>query len=190
VKISQYKQKYRVESIRLQDRDYGANGWYYITIRTHEGNHYFGEINNDSMMLSVSGEIAQRIWKIIPDYFSYIELDEMIIMPNHIHGILHINNERDHNRDAINRVSTCNDKKFTFGNNGGITGKMNPMLSNNLSRVIRWYKGRVKYETGKSNMDFKWHPRFYDRILRLNTDELNIKRNYIRNNVKNWIRDT
>jgi REP-associated tyrosine transposase len=138
------------------------------------------------MILSPVGKIAMNIWKIIPYKHFYVELDEMIIMPDHLHGILHLDHEYQNTGDAMNRVSTYTENNIEKPNIGGITGYKNPMLTENLSRVIRWYKGRVKYETTKMNLDFKWHSRFHDRILRLENDELNIKRNYIRNNPKNW----
>jgi len=186
VAITQYKQQYRIESSRLSGRDYGANGWYYVTIKTWNAKRYFGEINNSKMILSPVGKIATNVWKIIPHKHCYVELDEMIVMPDHLHGILHIDHELHNKGDAINRVSTSPEIIFNKSNKGGITGNNNPMLTKNLSRVIRWYKGRVKYETTKMNLDFKWHSRFHDRILRLENDELNIKRNYIRNNPKKW----
>ena len=37
----------------------------------------------------------------------------------------------------------------------GITGVNNPMLSDNISQIIRWYKGRVAFESHKINPDFR-----------------------------------
>ena len=138
------------------------------------------------MILTPIGSIAQNIWHKITEQFSYVELDAMVIMPNHIHGILHIDHDIHSRGDAINRVSTSTSNKCTNPTKGGVTGPYNPMLTDNLSRVIRWYKGRIKYETTKRKLSFNWHSRFHDRILRLENNELNIKRNYIRNNPKNW----
>ena len=47
---------------------------------------------------------------------------------------------------------------------GGITGYKNPMLHNNLSKIIRWYKGRTTFESWKTNPDFTWQSRFHDHI--------------------------
>jgi len=148
--------------------------------------HYFGEINNYEMILAPTGSIAQNIWYKIAQQFPFVELDAIIIMPNHIHGILHIDHDIHKTGDAINRVSISTSNKCANPNVGGVTGCNNPMLYDNLSRVIRWYKGRVKYETTKRKLPFNWHSRFHDRILRIETNELNIKRNYIHNNPKNW----
>src|SRR5258708_35473599 len=95
-----YKSKYRVSSPRLSGWDYGANALYYITICTENRQHYFGEIiseihretqNIASLQKTVIGDIALNNWLDIPNHFSFVELDEFVIMPNHIHGILYIN---------------------------------------------------------------------------------------------------
>jgi len=40
------------------------------------------------------------------------------------------------------------------------------MLWDNLSRVIRWYKGCVSFELHKQNTGFAWQSRFYDHVIR------------------------
>ena len=57
------------------------------------------------MNLSEIGRIANNYWNEIPTHFPYTKLDEFIIMPNHLHGIIKINNGNDPRRDAIYRVS-------------------------------------------------------------------------------------
>lgn len=43
---------------------------------------------------------------------------------------------------------------------GGINGNKNPMLHDNISRIINWYKGRVTFEARKINNGFGWQARF------------------------------
>jgi putative transposase len=47
-----------------------------------------GEVLKENMRLSRNGEIVRRFWEEIPNYYDNISLDEFIIMPNHIHGII------------------------------------------------------------------------------------------------------
>ena len=85
-------------------------------------------------------------------------------------------------RDAMNRVSTTT---------GGITGIKNPMLFEiSLSKIIRWYKGRCKFEINKMQNEifFAWQPKFYDRIIR-DENELNNTRQYIIDNPIKWQAD-
>jgi REP element-mobilizing transposase RayT len=106
--------------------------------------------------------------------------------PNHVHGILKIDqNDGFECRDAINRVSTLS---FSTQKTGGITGNKNPMLHQNISRVIRWYKGRVSSEIHKIDKAFAWQSNYYDRIIR-NQKELENIENYIRSNPSEWAED-
>ena len=183
--MEKYKDKYRIPTNRLQGYDYGSNGCYYVTICTKNRNHYFGKIVNHEMQLSEAGAIAENIWLEIPKHFPFVILDQYVIMPNHIHGILIFNKNDDccgdgDGRDAINRVFTTDDQPKT----GGITGVHNPMLHANLGRVMRWFKGRVSFEC-RSFIDFAWQERFYDRIIR-DSNGLNNVRNYIFTNPQKW----
>ena len=206
--MKKFRNKYRIESNRLQNWDYGWNANYFITICTANRKHYFGNIfvnyNDYSyptniMQLSKVGKLAHQFWLEIPNHFSFAKLDAFIVMPNHVHGILVIdkpfggNYDVDHHHGsgyAINRVSTGETGKM--GNNktkskpvGGITGNKNPMLHKNLSRVIRWYKGRTTFESRKIDINFKWQANFHDHIIRTPIAYKNIRR-YIQTNPQNW----
>lgn len=103
-------------------------------------------------------------------------------MPNHMHMIVGIDTYG--GRDTINRVSTGDKCKQ---NTGGVTGKNNPMGSNSMSEIIRWFKGRCTYEIRKTNNNenFAWQPRFHDTIIRNENMLYNIH-NYIRQNPQKW----
>ena len=186
-----YQNKYRIASARAPWWNYGWNGAYFITICTHHRNHFFGEIVNGAMQLSPVGALAHQYWQEIPNRFPYAQLDARVVMPNHVHGIIMIDksNPRFHfRRDAVNRVSTEMETETETDKTGGITGTHNPMLHENISRIIRWYKGRTAFESRKTNPDFAWQTRFYDHIIRNNT-AWNRIRTYIENNPANWKED-
>ena len=81
-----YKQ-YR-KPLRLLDYDYSSGGYYFITICTKNKTPFFGKIETENMMLNNYGEIAEKYWIQIPEYYQNVILDEYVIMPNHIHGIV------------------------------------------------------------------------------------------------------
>jgi putative transposase len=83
-----FQGKYRITSARLQTWDYGANGAYFITICTKDRRHYFGAIKNGVMQLSKAGEIAHLMWHEILNHAKNIKLGEFVVMPNHVHGVL------------------------------------------------------------------------------------------------------
>ena len=192
-----YQGKYRIKSTRLQNWDYSWNALYFVTICTQNRAFYFGDIEKGQMILSEIGKIAKRCWYEIPKHYPFVELDEFVVMSNHIHGIVIINHLNvagainPNGGDAMNRVCTdiinSNDGG-AINFNGGITGNKNPMLSDGLSRIIRWYKGRVSFESRMIHADFAWHTRFHDHIIR-NDESFHRIRDYIYNNPLKWTDD-
>ena len=76
-------------SIRLKDYDYSQPGSYFVTLVTHGRANLFGEIQDDKMVPYAAGDIIQLVWQQLPEFFP-IYLDELVIMPNHLHGIIWI----------------------------------------------------------------------------------------------------
>jgi REP element-mobilizing transposase RayT len=177
-----YQNKYRIESTRLPNYDYAANGCYFVTICTYRKHCYFGTIVNSQMQLSQVGKIAQRHWQEIPNHFDGVYIDEYAIMPNHVHGIIIINKPDRPSRDVVYNVSTDNDDLYQT------MSKLSPKPGS-LSVIIRSYKSSVTRWCNRNNNNiFRWQPRFYENIIR---DEraLNNIRKYIINNPAKWSED-
>lgn len=100
-----FKNKYRVNSTRILGRDYSLPGRYYVTICTEDKKMHFGTIKQGRMILSNIGKIADKFWRDIPNHFGDVNLDEHVVMPNHVHGIINIINEY-FGKDAINNIET------------------------------------------------------------------------------------
>ena len=83
-----YKNKYRVETTRLPDYDYSGIGYYFVIICTKDKIPFFGNIKDEKVILSEIGKFAEKYWMEIPLHFQNVKIDEYIIMPNHIHGIV------------------------------------------------------------------------------------------------------
>jgi putative transposase len=110
------------------------------------------------------GEIGNVCWRDIPNHFPIVQLDDFVIMPNHIHGILFLNNPH---------------KEYWVKN------KFGPQ-SQNLGSVIRGFKVAVKTYATKNNIDFAWQPRYYDHVIRSEKEYLAIS-GYIVNNPDEWL---
>ena len=82
--------RYHRRSIRLPNYDYTQNGMYFITICTHNRECLFGDVVGGVMELNDVGSVVQMVWKSLPSRFSGIELDQFVVMPNHVHGIIGI----------------------------------------------------------------------------------------------------
>ena len=77
---------------RLKWFDYSQAGSYFVTIGTYKGQHAFGEVENGKMSINAAGQIAQAQWLKLSERFLGVQLDDYVIMPNHLHGIIIILN--------------------------------------------------------------------------------------------------
>ncbi|MDP2918399.1 MAG: hypothetical protein Q8N68_02780, partial [bacterium] len=87
---------------RLKGYNYSQDGWYFVTLCVKNCENFLGNIANGKIRLSEIGEIAQKYWLEIPQHFPNARLDEFIVMPNHLHGIIGIENNIAGNKNAGN----------------------------------------------------------------------------------------
>ncbi|MFM7856226.1 MAG: transposase, partial [Pseudanabaena sp.] len=95
-------------SIRLKGYDYGQSGLYFITICSWERQCIFGSVRDGEMQVSEFGEVARDEWLRTPVLRPNIDLAEFVIMPNHIHGIIAI---EDIDRGAMLRAHADDEDK-------------------------------------------------------------------------------
>ncbi|MFN9353748.1 MAG: transposase [Chitinophagales bacterium] len=198
--MDKFNNQYRISSARLAGYDYGQNGAYFITICTKNRIHYFGEIVDRKMILNVIGNLAHEYWQEIPNHFSYIELANFVVMPNHIHGILIIYKNTDNGYDRTLQVDIpsvetlqgfsvetlqCNVSTDTVKNQK--MAEISPK-SGTISSIIRSYKSIVTKHARYIKPEFEWQSRFHDHIIR-NEPSFNNIQNYIENNPANWKQD-
>ena len=156
-------QKIRRKSIHLKEYDYSSTGYYFVTICTQNREEIFGKIEFGSMKLNKYGKIANQIWKGIPNHYTNVELDEFVIMPNHIHGIIIIDEN----------VGT---EQCSVPTHYGLLSKIVKSFKEIFIKTIH-----IQFE----DYQFKWQRSFYDRIIRNDKELFNI-RQYITNNPLQW----
>ncbi len=172
-----FKNTYRIESTRLKDWDYSRYGYYFVSICTKDKQHFFGDIVGDKMKLSEIGKIVAGEWRKTDSIRDYAKLDEWVIMPNHLHGIIIIRNENNvetHGHASLNPRIPSGDA-FDAS-----------LRKDNLSYIIRGFKSAtIKKAHQKGFTNFAWQSRFYDHIIR-NEKELHDIRQYIVYNSLKW----
>lgn len=188
--------KYRIKSTRLPNWDYGWNAAYFVTICTQNRFCFFGDVIYGRMAFSPIGHIAETCWNEIPKHFPFVELGAHIIMPNHVHGIIIINNVQTQNiaspqqqniappvqtQDIASPVQTQNIASLRPSQRFG-------PQSQNLASIIRGFKIGVTKNARLINGDFAWQPRYHDHIIR-NDESYHRIRKYINNNPLNWSED-
>lgn len=155
------------KSPRLKIWDYTNPSWYFVTICTANHKELFGSVEEDKLKLNSLGKIADFYWNEIPKHYATVELDDYVIMPNHIQGIIIINDIPQRRVEACLNP-TKEGQKHSLGN----------IIGSFKSVVTKW--ARIN---GYSN--FEWQRSFYDRIIR-NEKELYRIRTYIRLNPLQW----
>ena len=182
-------------SIRIKDYDYSQAGAYFITICTQNKECLFGEIEHGHVVLSGAGEIAQSVWTRLPNRFPSVSLDEYVIMPNHVHGILLVGAQfiapdspqpiaYDPKDDAANYVRTL--------------GEIVRAYKATVTRFVRTRNyaaadlnttNQISTDAGGMNpaptLDFGWQRNYYEHTIR-NDDDLNQIREYIMQNPMKW----
>ena len=166
--MEKYHHKYRVKSTRLTGWDYSSPGYYFITISVRDPINCFGQIMGGIIELSDIGRITKECWENIPVHFPFVVLDEFVVMPNHVHGIVVINTT--HNVETQNLASLRNNK---FG-----------PQSKNLGSIIRGFKIGVKKWAAMNNINFQWQSGFYEHIIRDEKSLRNIRQYIIKNPLK------
>lgn len=146
------------QTLRLRDYDYATPGAYFVTVTTHNRRQLLGEIR-DAMVLSEAGTMVQAIWRSLPARFANVGLDSMVIMPDHLHGILMLADEP--------RIPL-----------GQIVGALKSLTTFEYSRGVHAF-GWPSFE-GKL-----WERNYYEHVIR-NDKELAEVREYIANNVAAW----
>ncbi len=147
-------------SIRLAGYDYASEGGYYITIVTQGRVCLFGEVINGEMQLNDFGRIVHEEWFNTVRLRPNVELleDEFMVMPNHIHGIIWI---EDDGRDGKN-VNFMGNNRQTAGAYSH-TPLQSP--SGTIGAIIRGFKGAVTTRIN-TNRDLKgvpvWQRNYYD----------------------------
>lgn len=179
-------------SVRLQNYDYAQRGLYFITLCCKKGLHFFGEINNGTMLLNDIGLIAQNEWLNTTNIRKNIILHQFVVMPNHFHAIVEITknlgvgvNYNSPNDDLIN--NKCQKFNGTSNTIGAIVRgfkisviKKIKLLNEKLANQHQWQKGELQF----APTDI-WQRNYHEHIIRDEKSYLLISE-YIQNNPLRW----
>ena len=165
----------RRRSLRLRGYDYSQPGAYFVTICTRNRLPIFGRIDQGRMLLNNCGKIATRKWEQLDKRFPEIEIDEFIVMPDHMHGIIVIPDPT--GVWAIHELPRQREKNSPIARR-----RMT------LPMVIGFYKMNTAKAINIANNTrgtHVWQRNYYEHIIR-NEDSLNRIRHYIQENPINW----
>ncbi|MBU1101336.1 MAG: transposase [Bacteroidetes bacterium] len=149
------------KSPRLPEYDYSTPAYYFVTICVKDHEEMLGSIHDGKMHQNKFGEIVDKVWKGLPNYYTNVELDYHCTMPNHFHGIIILNS----------------------------VGEGSPLpYVPTLDKIIGYFKFNSAKQINqlRHNPGTKiWQRSFYDRVIR-NEKELYNIRKYIEQNPMKW----
>ncbi len=178
-------------SIRLKGYDYAQAGLYFITICCQDRIYRFGKIENNEMILNEYGIIAYNEWQKLSERFQNFELDVFQIMPNHMHGIIVLNDPVRAGFTPAQNANAQNPENAQI-THAGIRAGASPAPT--ISDIVGAYKSLVTnrcleiYKSKNETMGKLWQRNYYEHIIRNEQSYQNIS-NYIINNPAKWMQD-
>ena len=182
--------KHHRSSARLKTFDYASNAAYFITVCANVRTNVFGEIVAGEMRLNDAGKMVLEEWNQLPKRFP-IQLDEFIVMPDHIHGILlfvgaGLVPAPPDQRDVQNTADQSDGSDVTTELNGRATTRVAPTENPGLGDVIGAFKSMTtnRYIRGVHEQSWPafekrlWQRSYWDRVIR-NEGELEETQKYI-----------
>jgi len=171
--------KNRRRSIRLKDYNYSQEGAYFITVCTRNRENLFGNVTEGQMQLNGYGKVVNDFWGNIPLHFPSVDTDAFVVMPNHVHGIILIN-------DACRGGATPPMGNGMVSPSGGEV--TSPLRKISLGQIVAFYK----YQTAKLVNQIRntpgvtvWQRNYHDHIVH-DDEHLNKIREYVFQNPLKW----
>jgi REP element-mobilizing transposase RayT len=217
MKTNKFQNKYRIPSARAKWHDYNG-GEYFITICTGGREYYFGEVRDNEMILSVIGKYTVDNLERINQHYPYCVVPLFVVMPNHIHAIVVIDEKPYVNNipnapNVFNVETMCTSslqqKQTTPPTTLDVTDvtdvktmctsslqkklvdeKMQSVSvrRGKLSTAMGGFKRAITRFSNENKINFAWQTRFHDHIIR-SQDEMNRIACYVENNVTTWEND-
>jgi len=170
-------------SLRLRDYDYSQPGGYFLTMVTFQREHLFGEISKAELKLNEAGKIVQEIWEKLPARYPNVILDEAVVMPNHVHGIVFIDENPVAAIHELSLPETPEDEspeEYRLRRRRMLIPKLVGYFKMNSAKAINQLLGSESIPV--------WQRNYYDHIIR-SKKELDRIRKYIYYNPQQWEND-
>ncbi|MTJ08983.1 MULTISPECIES: transposase [unclassified Anabaena] len=170
-------EKHHRRSIRLTDYNYAQAGAYFVTICTYQKQCWFGDVKQGEIQLNQIGQIVVQEWLKSSEIRQEIELDEWVLMPNHLHGIVWIKDQDQGKGDAYSERSYC----IQGFNQEGLQSRSLGSFINGFKCSVTRRVNLIRYD---SDVSF-WQRNYYESVIRSEEHLSNIKQ-YILSNPQNW----
>jgi putative transposase len=182
--------KHHRRSIRLAAYDYAQAGAYFVTVCAQNRECAFGEVVDAEMVLNEPGRMVATVWRELPHHYPGVEVDTLVVMPNHVHGIIMLVGAGPCARPDVGAgPRACPD---------GVSGQprgVAPTMS--LPDVVHRFKSLTTARYRRGVLQDRWPPfsgrlwqrNYYEHVIR-NEEELDAIRQYVADNPGRWEEDS
>lgn len=181
------------KSIRLRGYDYSQAGLYFITICTQDRLCLFGDVADAEMNLNGAGKMVRTTWDEIPAHYCGVEIDQFVVMPNHIHGIVVIVGATPRGCPVEGQPQNIDGQpRNQDGQPRGVapTGLSLPDVVHRFKTMTtKKYTDGVKQNGWQPFPAKLWQRNYYEHIIRNEDAHLKIAE-YIQTNPQQWEEDT
>jgi REP element-mobilizing transposase RayT len=167
-------------SIRLTGYDYTRAGAYFVTICAYQRQCLFGEVKDGVMVLNEYGMVVQQTWHDLPNHFQHVVLDQFVIMPNHVHGVIVFGGDTSAHTSA---------HSLAVGAQHAAPLQNPHVISGSLGAAVRSFKSAVtkRINTHRNTPGHPvWQRNYYEHVIRDDRDLAGI-RQYIVDNAARWV---
>ena len=193
---------HRRQGLRLPGFDY-SHGGFFVTIRTEGGRCLLGEVVHGGVRLSPAGEMVTVAWRALPERFPGMLLDELVVMPNHLHAILMLGTVAGPGRSPVganlvfaptpSRAQRADHKDRGEGDHkdrpyGTAEGSLGRVAQAFKSLTTHEYIAAVKAHGWPIFAGRLWQRNYWEHVIR-DAPDLNAIREYIANNPLRWVLD-
>jgi len=161
------------KSLRLKDFDYSTDGAYFVTICTRDRQLIFGNVIDHAMNLNHYGYIVDSVWRGLSERFTQIKLDEFVVMPNHVHGIISV-------VGAVHEPPLHHELPIQTKRRNMLLPKMVGYFKMNSAKRINQLRNTPGTPV--------WQRNYYERVIR-DEHELQVIQKYIADNPVKWNED-
>ncbi len=170
----------RRRSIRLKDYDYSQPGAYFVTICTRNRERVLGEIVGGTVTLSPVVDLVQTTWLAIRHNYPGVDVDEFIVMPSHLHGIILLTGATD-----LGKADQDQGEAIGQARGPGPTSPLPDVVHRFKSLTTARYRQGVKRDGQLRSSDRLWQRNYYEQVIR-DDDDLDRVREYIAGNPASW----
>ena len=154
----------RRKNLRLPHFEYSSSGVYFVTVCTADRICNLGDVLDGQVRLSARGEMVRNVLTEFNEKNPAVQIDDWVVMPNHWHAVIRIQEPTKTTAGAINCAPT-------------------------ISKTVRGIKASICVTIRKGvDSSFAWQKNYYEHIVRNEDDYLKI-REYVLDNPRRWEED-